>query len=66
MHALLGIAAHQTKIPYVAIITVNPRTKPTPSVICLRARMAIAKQHEVVERRAMARQQDLIEIKRAR
>jgi hypothetical protein len=62
MHALLGVTAHQTKIPYVAIITVNPRTEPTPPAICLRARMAIAKRHEVVERRAMARQQYLNEI----
>ena len=62
MHALVGVTAHQTKIPYVAIITVNPRTEPTPSAICLRARWAIAKRHEVVERRAMARQQDLNEI----
>jgi hypothetical protein len=37
-------------------------TDSTPPVICLRARWAIAKRHEVVERRAMARQQDLNEI----
>ena len=34
LHALVGVTAHQTKIPSVAIITVNPRTEPTPPIIC--------------------------------
>jgi hypothetical protein len=29
----VGVTAHQTKIPSVAIITVNPRTEPTPPII---------------------------------
>jgi hypothetical protein len=34
LHTLVGVTAHQTKIPSVAIITVNPRTEPTPPIIC--------------------------------
>jgi hypothetical protein len=34
LHALVGVVAHQAKIPSVANITVNPRTEPTPPIIC--------------------------------
>jgi len=34
LHTLVGVTAHQTKIPSVAIITVNPRTEPKPPIIC--------------------------------
>jgi hypothetical protein len=59
LQTLVGVTAHRTKIPSVAIITVNSRTEPTPPIICERTRWAIAKCHEVVERCAMARQKDL-------
>jgi hypothetical protein len=34
LQALVGVKEHQTKIPSIAIIKVNPRTPPTPSIIC--------------------------------
>jgi hypothetical protein len=55
LHALVGATANQTKIPSVAIITVNQSTEPAPPIICYRTRWAIAKRHEVVERCAIAR-----------
>jgi len=55
------------KYPSLAIIAVNPRMKPTPPILLLaRASWDITKPHEVVERCAMARKQDLNEIYRAR
>jgi hypothetical protein len=55
LRALVGVTAHQTKIPSVAIITVNPRrTEPTPPIIVYAsARWAIAKRHENVGRCAV-------------
>jgi hypothetical protein len=34
LHALVGVAARQTKVPSVAIITVSPRREPTPPIMC--------------------------------
>jgi hypothetical protein len=34
LHTLVNVTAYQTKNPSVAIITVNPRTEPTPPIIC--------------------------------
>jgi hypothetical protein len=34
LNALVGVAVHQAKIPSLAIITANPRTEPTPPIIC--------------------------------
>jgi hypothetical protein len=61
LRALVGVTARQ-KYPSVAIISVNPRTKPTPLILCLRERWAITKRHEVVDPRAMPCQRDLNEI----
>jgi hypothetical protein len=33
LHVLVGVTAHQTKIPSVAIITVNPCAEPTPPIM---------------------------------
>jgi hypothetical protein len=34
LHTPVGVTAHQTNNPSVAIITVNPRTEPMPLIIC--------------------------------
>jgi hypothetical protein len=34
LRALVDVTAHQNKIPSVAIIAINPSTKPTPLISC--------------------------------